>query len=327
MRQLFDFPLYVGTPERRPVNSLKELIKLIDKYNGIKPIYNCIYGINNRLTKVFFDFDGEQALQDVIKLDAWCEKHNLKRMIAFSGMKGFHFYIFTKNYDNVKLIKDALFNAHKHICKQLGNGFNPDPQIIGNITQSGRIPNTFHLMGKRYCIAVTRRDLEKGIGHIKELAQKQRFGNFIVGEELLDISEFDKKSIRRRASSGEMKTFDYKLEVNDRMLKHFPPCIQQWLLQPKEYCKNRTRYFFALACKGLALPAETCKSLAFKYWSGVRESGGMRSKYQEFINEKQIDYAYRSDNCVPNCSVMFELGYCSGKCNKFKENNFPIYED
>lgn len=200
MNKLFSFPMYVGVPERKIINNIKELIALINKYNGIKPLYNCIYDQKVSLNKIFLDFDTRYALRDCILLDDWCERQKLLRLILFSGRKGFHFYIFTKNYENIILKKDTLYNIHKYIINEINktlkikeHKFEPDPQIIGNISQSGRIPNTYHIFGEAYCIPILRKDLEKGLNYIKGLSQKQRFGNFFNGEELLDLRNFEKK--------------------------------------------------------------------------------------------------------------------------------------
>lgn len=241
---------------------------------------------------------------------------------ATHNCKGFHVYIFTINYEHLRYPKDALKNAQRHFEQQAKAVC--DESVIGDVARVARVPNTWHVSGKRYCIPLTHADLDKEWAAIKERAKQQRFRFTVYGTKMVDMKQFDTPN-RERHEAPDMPTYSYNIEVDDQVVERFHPCVQHWLLQPEQYCTNKTRYFFAKYCSVRGLPPKLCDELARKYWSGTRESGGVRTKYQEFKDEGQIKRAYGNDKPMPNCDSLARSSYCPGKCKEYAGRNFPLY--
>ncbi len=191
-----NFPIHAAFPERRIANNKKYFLELINRYNSVKNCYYSLYALDelggfthSNIDKVAWDFDGELAHEHANRLADWCIKKNYLFCIFFSGKKGFHIYIFTKNGD--KLINNtyALKSTHKTLEKEVGilNDFH----IVGDIARIMRVPNTLHLGSKLYCRPLTINQLKKPLIDIKELAKKQCLTTTYYGEKLLNIKKYD----------------------------------------------------------------------------------------------------------------------------------------
>lgn len=323
------FPRQLATPRRTLIHSESAFYERLNKYNGFKNCYYSLYAVdengtfnNSHIDKIAFDFDGENAQKHVKKLSNHLIKEDLIHTILFSGKKGFHLYILTTNGESLKFPKGALTNAHKYFDNLLN--IENDFHIVGDIARILRIPNTKHLGSNLYCLPISRYDLDKSFKEIKEKAKKQSFKVFWYGSKLLDMKPFDNE--RPQVREMEIPDHKYVVTVDDKLVKKFHPCIQRMLIEPSLYCKNKSRYIFALYCKVKGLPPKLCEDIARKYWKGVKENGGNRSKFKEFQDEKQIEYAYRTDKPIPNCEKMYEIGICPGRCESYIKNNFPLYK-
>lgn len=333
MRNLVNtFPRQIAFPRRKYVENETEFYKLIDKYNGLKDCYYSVYALDEdgkfdhvKVDKVFFDFDGgDLAVENAKKLANYLFEEDIKHIIIYSGKKGFHIYVFTINYEDLHYPKDALYNCHVYYEKMLD--FKLDDPVRGNVAQIARIPNTWHTTGERYCRPINKTTLQSlTFDEIRDKCKEQNFNLIYYGSKSLDMKQFDKPNgdIHKVL---DIPNYSYSIDIDDELIKKLHPCIQRMLLEPGNYCKNRSRYLFALYCRVRGIPPRLCDEVAKKYWGCVKESGGNRSKYLEFREEKQIEYAYKTDKPFPNCDSMFSMGWCSGKCSKYEEGNFPLYK-
>lgn len=307
MKRLFmRFPRQVGV-KRNLVKNRQEFLNWVNNYQGVKHCYFSVYALRHGgfedayMDKVYFDFDGENAQDDVLALSDRLVQEGHQHLITFSGRKGFHLYIFTTGYKDLQHTKGALHNAHTHYISELG--IDVDDHVVGDIARVSRVPNTVHLKSGNYCVPVTRDMLRsKSFDEICDYASEQRNEFTYYGDSLLDISEFDEPVSDNDYGIDEEKipTFEQQFEEpDDEMLEAVHPAIRVWLQKPKDWCTNRTRYLWALYCKAKAIPPELCDKIAKKYWSSVRETGGPRTKYQEFDQESQIKYAYGSNSQFP----------------------------
>lgn len=339
------WPREIAFPQRRFVQDREEFIKLIKAYNGKKNIYFSIYNCCSRqeyrfgseisnfqnhaiIDKVFFDLDIdgknpslEKPLQDLKKLIAYCQSRNYKFSMCFSGKKGYHFYLYCKKIRD----KEFLRNAHLYISKILD--INLDIHIRGDIARVSRVPNTIHLSGERYCIPLSIADVEAGTDFIAEKALQPNPDFNVYGAELLDLTSLPNISIEH-SNGREIPEFDYNkiLDVDDKLISDFPMCVQSWLTT-YENATHRNRFLFALYCAHSGLTPEECNSLAKKYYGQMKERSGRRTRYQEFISERAVEYAYVKDFILPSCNKLFEEGACLGRCSYYKKDNFYLYKD
>ncbi len=332
-------PKQLAFPQRtKPIDSYSQIIKLINRWNGVKNIYYSVYDCdrygnfnNAHIDKVVFDFDdGEESLELLRKSVPKLLKLDYKFTIFFSGNKGFHLYVFVKPSEVSKNIKDVLYNIQYHIIQKLNIPEDKvDRHLLGDVARVIRVPNTLHLKSRLYAIPLSVQDLYLSYKDIRDLARKPRLKIFVYGKTLIDSTEFDYTSRRREVLMPDY-SYDFKIEVDDEILQKvfdkLHPCVKLWLIKPKEYCKNETRWYYALYMTHRGIPDEITMSLAEKFWSKVKESNGIRTKFQEFKQEKQLYYAKIKNQVVPNCETLYERGWCLGKCPYFQRHNFPIYK-
>jgi len=336
MRNLLsEFPRHFATPRRRLVKTETDFYDLVNRYNGKTSIYFSVYGVdvngkfeNANIDKIAWDFDGELALDHCRKLAAYCLQEDLKFSIYFSGMKGFHLYILSTNYEDLKSPKESLYNAHKHFEKTVG--VENDQHIVGDVARIMRIPNSYHVKGKRYCIPLTLKELNKPLDEIKKLASKQQPRILWYGSKLLDMKQFDfaNPSAKKFYEDVELKDYNYVVELDDKIVDRFHPCVKQWLYDAKnntEGCNYEQRYLFAVYCAGRGYPPSLTDSLAKEYFGKKKVKSGHRNAYEHFKAVSVLRYAYAKDNVVPNCATLIKKGFCKGRCKHYTENNFPLY--
>lgn len=314
----------------------ESFFSFINNNNGLKTIYASVYTCDEdnsffgtEISRIFFDFDdGTDSIKDVLNLSNYCIKNNWKHTIMFSGRKGFHVYVFTKNYEKLNYPKDALINSHDLFISECK--INMDMHIRGNIAQTARVPNTWHLSGNRFCIPIAREDLEVGFDYIKEKAKEQQGDFFYYCDDFFDIEKQDYEKYKR--NNIDVPEYDYALCTDDKILQRFLPCVQHWLLnkehsETKEEMGNwRARHAFAVYCKAICLPKEVCDTLARKHFGGVKRKDRLRDNYSHFRMVKALDYAYDKDNTLQNCETLWSQGLCPGRCEKFKKSGNPIYK-
>src|SRR3990167_8371424 len=239
------FPRQVATPIRQLVKSESEFYVFINKTNGIKNLFYSLYEFNQGswfyFDKIFFDFDGSNALVHTKILHKYLLENNYKHLLFYSGSKGFHIYLFLTNYETLKDPKSALRNLFDYLSNLLK--ITPDNSTAGDVARIARVPNTLHLTSKRYCIPITTYDLEEGESHIKDKAKEENI-------------------------------------IDDKMIKKFPKIFQVILLYPQRATYD-ARFAFGVYCRTIGLHPDICREIAKKYWAGVKEKNGRRSKYEE----------------------------------------------
>jgi len=312
------FPREVGPP-RKIVNNLKEWLDFVNMHNGKKKaIYTSIYMFENIFTnspkrpdyesavvdKLFFDFDDKicNAWEECNKLHQECLNLNLKHMIIMSG-RGYHLYIFCKE-EKLDNKKEAIRGGQLFFVNKLN--LTTDMQIIGNVAQMARVPNTYHLKARRFCIPLTQTQFEKGDRYVKNLALKQNFVCGYIGDRLFELRKFDKEN-----DSEEIRlSVDIPLDLNTKDLtKDFPNCILDLIKKRKLGWKER--YIVILFMKESGYTIQECYDVLKKYLTPQK-------LHHCIAEEKQLQYLYKRDDLVfPTCEDLQRKGYCKKKCSRF----------
>ncbi len=324
MLELFNkFPREVAKPYRIQVNNLTDFLDFINKNNGRVRIFTSLYDINPiesliSLNKLWFDFDSNNSLNNVIKLHNWCMSKNLKHIAFFSG-GGFHFYILTKNYENLSSPQQTLYNCHRVIADEnnltIGEPDKADIDFhtIGDIRRIVTIPNTYNLKRRKYCIPLIEEDLEKGIEHIKEKANKQHFEYTYYGKELFDVKPYDRVIEHYSFPSPIISNIQVRID-GEEFFNKLPPCIRVWLSGDYVIWKRRGWIIWFLRDKGI-WRKEIGKAMPCLYNETVEilrkylKSDEFKHCYEE---EKQIDTLYKTNqrNSFPKCVNIKGLGQC-----------------
>jgi hypothetical protein len=281
------------------------------------------------IDKAAFDFDAENPAElapVLLKFSDDLLKLNYRHTIVYSGKKGFHIYLFFRNNQKITNNKDALYNFHTEISKEFGVA--PDKQLFGDIKRVLRLPNTWHVSGKRFCIPISRQDLKIGYEHIRDKAKKQNFKFSVYGSELFDLTKYDKP--RENKFYVQLSEVDYKIDAD--IDKLFPLCIRAWLLNlpTPEYEESgiyKARYFFAIACRDNGLSQKQCHELAQKYFGAQKRTDNFGNNYGHMKALHVIEQAYaKTDKFVPNCDTLASEGLCPRKCTEYCTKGFPIYK-
>lgn len=297
---------------RVEVNNKKDLYNYINQCNSKIDCYYSLYDIENYfIDKIAYDLDNDNALKNIRKLHKYFLKEDIKHIMFFSG-RGFHFYFFTKNYENIINKNESLKNVQLFFINKLNltygfNGEDVDSKLIGDIKRMIRFPNTLNKKSNLYEIPLTHELIKKNIFFIKEEAKRQNFTFIYYGNKLIDLKQFD--FIEENKKSNDMGV-NNNIFIKNASFDYLLPCMQQMLLQPKKV-KNNVRFYFAKGCNELLVSPDNCNKFAKEYWSDELDSTGRKTKYEEFIKEKQIDYAYNStQSFYPSCKVLKKLKLC-----------------
>jgi len=318
------WPREIAFPERIICNSLQEFIEILNKYNGIKnriyySLYNCGFNrdYNNfaMIDKIGFDIDN--SIDAVKRLYKYCDKYNYRYLIVFST-RGFWFYIFTKNYENLRNKKQCLKNAQKFVCDECGltigdsKSCDVDIHCVGDIARIARCPNTYDVSRKLYCIPVTKKDVENGISYVRKIAARQNFNFRYYNTGFLDVSVFEDFSDNEEFDFPE---YDYSEDkINDDMLKDFLPCVREWLTNPEKGVW-KARWYAGLYLRDLGYSKRHVDKIFKKYFSKMPRTDNLRNNYEHVKKVKLLDYVFsQRDDFFPKCETLYREGLCRGKC-------------
>jgi hypothetical protein len=323
-----DFPREMGYPARSGiVYSMKEFLEKINLHNQKTNVFTTLYSFDSinsngkpdydstRIEHIFFDLDNGNANENIFKLHNYLLDKDLFHTIFFSG-GGFHCYIACIYPNFLKNKKAAIFNAVTDISDK--NGFkiginehsDIDAHTIGNIAQLVRVPNTFNLKRKLFCIPILDDDLFENMEYIKEKAKKQSNLFTVYGHHYLDLMPYDRESVERyKIPSIEMGDSSNGIENID--VEKFHPCVKALLT--KRLIKHRERYIVITYCKEIGLPIKDTILLLKKHLEP-------RVLNHCVFEEHQPMFIYRrADLGFPSCEKLRQEGLCvekeGNRCN------------
>lgn len=308
-------------PPRKLITDKKDYYKFINAYNGRKSaVYKTIYNYEKireddekkpdyksvLVDNLFFDFDDKScnAYEECYRLHKHLLEDDIKHKIVMSG-RGYHLFIYT-NIHRPVYRKETIKGGQDFFIKKLE--LNVDKQVIGNPAQMARVPNTYNMKAKRYCIPLTKEQFYMGDDKVKELALKQNFvKDIFIGEKLFDLKEYDKESEEEVYIENIQNESSEDIELSD-----IPPCIESIL--KKGDVGWRGRYILITYFRDKSYSMEETFNILKKYLS--------TEKFNHCIqDEKQLQYLYtRMDLMFPNCDRIRRDGFCTNKqCNKYNK--------
>ena len=334
------FPRQLSFPERISCKNRQEFFKMFRLYQGVKSkmyysVYNCDFENtfeNVKIDKISFDIDTKDTnkmIENVLKIHKKMYSKDYKHLIIFSTF-GFWVYIFTKNYNHIINKKECLTNCHNFIAKKCGLTWGTpetkeiadlDFHIRGDLARVARLPTSYDVERKLFCIPVTIEDLEKGYKYIKEKAKKPCYNFVYYGEKLFDISKFDYID-RKETENINVPEYNYDFKGDiDKLIKDFPSYIQYWLLTPK-ICTWECRFLFAVYCRHINLPKGICNKIAQKYFGKAPRTDNLGNNYNHFVKVRALDYAYGKNHHFPNVETLYKKGLIKG----VSKNDKSIYK-
>jgi len=331
------YPRSMGNPHQNFVAyNKKQRLKYIKKYIKKCDLYISVYKFTEiddkgkpvresaLIDKVFFDFDSEQWLEDLIKVHNWCKEKNIVHRSHASGNGG-HSLIFVKT--NVSNKKEAIGNFQRWLQNELD--LIVDKKIIGDIARIFRYPNTYNFKGRRFCIPIPPEVLEseQPMTWIYKRYTSQCFCNAWSGKHLLDLKEWDVPELLYMESTEvdvDLSEIDDEIETEYHM---FPACVRSWLSTPK--LSGDGKFLLILFLKDqiytktpfdhveiISILKKTLDPNEFAHYFGSkiqrRHAGHNGLKFKSVM---------RKDYYMPDCEEIRKKGYCPEDCGR----RHPIY--
>ena len=310
-KELFgSFPREFGK-RRMYISDKNKMRKVLEKYNHKINCFVSVYSPNYKkgdkrnyndmvIDQLFFDIDMKVDKEAERKcgilhvarcLEQFLYGENFRHCMIMSG-QSFHIYMKTKPQRFVDA-RHAIRNAQVYIAKSCGLTIGEsgiadiDFSLIGRVSGIGRLLNTWNPKRKRYCIAITREELQcLSLDAIYKLAESPRKGKLpFEGKKLINLEDYDFDDGLSAGTSVETLDVDVS-NIEDEEMKCYmlmlPPFIRGLLLNKKDH--HNDMYVTTLACAKAGLPKAICKSLAIKYWS--------LSSYNHWLLEESDQFSY-----------------------------------
>ncbi len=322
------FPRQLGFPSRACiVYNMTEFLAKVNKYNcKTKDVFTTLYSFDSiietapdyssaRIQHLFFDLDNGNCLESMNKLHEYLRQQDLQHCMFFSG-GGFHCYVETDYPNNLKDKKSAIFNAVMQIADNLqfkagiDEHSDLDAHTIGNIAQLVRVPNTYNLKRKRFCIPIYHKDLKLNLEEIYKLASSQRTPLVIYGSKQINLESYDREPIEKYRTPA-IETGD-SIGIEQINIETFPPCIRKLLTA--KFIKHKHRFYLISYFKEIGLPLRDCILLLQKYLDS--------RTYNHCVHEeRQPVFVYRrSDLGFPSCERLKKDDLCVDSENCRRRN-------
>lgn len=331
----------IGLPHRIIVDSEEKALDIINKNLLTHNIYFTVYRFKELkengkinydsgvINKLFFDLDENDCFEDAKRLHEYLSKKNIFHSIFMSG-RGMHIIIYTTT--NVKNKKDAVFNSQNYFIKKLD--LNVDKQVLGDLARLRRVPNTFNLKAKRFCVPITGEELMNlNSEEIYNLAKCQRFFNSVIGGKLFNLEHFDTK-IKTRNGNDSLKynieSISLKISNEINLLNGITRNIEMPeflfnLLKSRKWHWNkengwRVRALIILWLRDKGLNIFECEEILKKFLTA-----------EEFYHcknvERQIEYLYKRDISSPNPMVFPTVNWLLANGFELTENDVKMVNE
>jgi len=320
------FPREVANPRRFVVRDKKEYVDFINNNISTSDLFTTVYNHehcedNGRglkidynsaiIDRLYFDLDFKvkengsvvsvDAYQNMVKLHTWCESQNLRHIVFHTGT-GYNAFV-SVNVTDLQNKKAAITNAIKSISNKIG--IQVDTQSF-DLARYTRIPFSFNNKdsAKRFVVSLNGEQIHMGHDDIHELARKQIMKLNPMGDDYLDIEEYDEENI----------DVPY-LEVDDNVLFEFnediklektPHCIK--VLLSKKDCGWEDRRILITWLRDNGYLLNEVYSILKKVLSP--------EKFHHCVyDEKQPQYLYKRsfDLYFPRCETLQKCHLCQYK--------------
>lgn len=331
---IIPYPTEFSKMKRVLVNTPEELNRLIHLNNFRTDCFATVYQSkkvieDTIIDRLFYDYDtgthttssdNPKCYTNIIRAHEIFMNDDIVHRIYFSG-RGYHSIIYTtlfsnkditlneyQTYDGVK--KTLLYNCHRYFTsKDIGI----DKQVGKDASRMIRIPNTWNLNGKRFCIPLNEDMLYSGHEHIQELAKTQQNTFTLFGSEPFDLSKIEIVEV-------EQKKIHVDIDDNIIGLEFLLPCAKYVvnMVHPGHYQKLALvyelikHYTIGQKCdRGILI--NNIEKFIWKYckWVDLNSTA---------LTRNNIECAVDTINFGYSCKSKRDLGICVEGC-KFDKIN------
>lgn len=255
---------------------------------------------------VLFDLDSEDCFCDMMKLHNYCLENNLAHYINCSG-RGYHVYIVVE-INPINTAIDVLLFQNK-LIQELD--IEVDTTCVGNPSHLIRVPGTYNLKRKHWCIGLKEEELTNHESILK-LAEKQRLGTFLMSGEPLKLKH-------QKSSDVIPDLPEYAISKMDIDTSILIPCLRT-NIRPGGYIPHQERVWIVQYLSEIyrnGKPAYKLDDTEFEY---------ITRKIVDFFRNILVDFSERKTtyyvkgiirNCEysPSCKKLQLHGMCvKNKC-------------
>lgn len=310
------FPRGMGF-ERKTMNSLSEMLQYINLNNGTKNVYTTVYHFTNinpvtkkldfstaQIDKIFIDLDSDNCYDDMLLFHKFCSKEDLLHCIFFSG-RGFHVYIFAEG--NISNKKSSLINATNWLIENASDERKivVDNHVVGDLARVTRVPNTYNIKRKRFCIPLAKQQLGLSFESIKKLAATQQVqANIIMGTKKLNLQQFDKEI---QITNVEFGDAEGSADLSDFKKFNFKPCIYK--MMKVHEMKHEIRYELIVYLRDYGFSQTDVLKLMQKVLSP-------KKFYHMTVQERNqtVKQVFQSvERYQFSCKKVKRMGFCNGE--------------
>jgi hypothetical protein len=231
-RRLYpSFPREVGIPSRVLVNSRKEFIKTVTRFNGRTDVYASVYSADLTVDKLFYDFDGASAVREATEFFNFLTSKNLTVIPVHSGKRGVHLYVLLHPSPPDK---DLLLSVMRGLVEDCFGRETPsslDFHTIGNLRQLARVPNTLRVGFGTYCVPLPPNWTDFRRDELLDYIKSPKTEVKIEVKKFPKLEDFGyKKEVKK---VREVETFKVKLVNGEFFRQILRPCLWNRLHEPE----------------------------------------------------------------------------------------------
>lgn len=345
-----ELPRSFGTPFQRMVFTDEQLTQYLKVFNGTDI---CFISHNSypdfdkngtpetvNVTKCFIDIDNkdkpENALLDARNLLRWSISHDIPCSIAFSGQKGFHYYLLLKpeKYKLNSSLSNALYSIQKFLCDKAKTRFHDvkvwgDPKRLCRVwyTQYVTITEGQQMRTDTFCCPLSpEMVLTMGINEIIEYSKNPKHiefpqdfaGYYLTLREFIKTFKVPYEKIAVGDERGYVKETmlkDYKKPDDEYIIELIPRmCVHSQLISDNPV--HDARFCAVVRLKSLGWSFEQIFNFLMSMnWIDSHNIGAMRYQIKHIFKKRNPPYYH------PSCGTIKKKGFCVGKkCPRYWES-------
>lgn len=301
--RLFQFPTFMGTPERVPISSLSEAYQFVIKHEGKKGLH--IDPNGSELRMISFEFDAINSFVEMAEeVRMFCRRldnYGLQYMIVFSGNKSYNIWLPIKSIRVVnKETISSIFRRVNDVLKL--SDFKTFDRHSLTASKMVRLINTRHEKTGYRCIQVYDVSFRPPYTKLFSEVTPVRSNNcevFVPGRVVVSSSG------RELIESPEVSLDQSILELLPEIVR---PCVLNSIMNCQEPSHMaRTAFVSELMFKGFT-EGEVNKIIEI-----IASLPGHWVDYNRDITAYHVRKIYEKKLKPPSCHTLMTYGICDGR--------------
>lgn len=310
---------------RRVARSWSDILRALERYNGVYNIFIGIYSLDQQVDKVVFDVDNAGNLEDArataCSLCRVADRERIPCIPVFSGSKGFHVYYLFKprGFGEGEMANYVIKTVTRYFRDEIGDlGKNID-MAPTSLRAMIRLPGSLHVNTMLHVIPLKPGEIcNMPVRKIVSMARQVRDIELDwLKHERRNITEYAREpEFKLRGSPDGTPVFEGEVSDVERfLLKLVRPCVVYYAHQPEADHFIRTVLSTELSWMGVS-PRTQVGIFRHLGWSDFNPRVSMY--HAEHIFEK----VRKGQLYPPSCRTLRQHGYCLGEQCPFYPAHF-----